>query len=349
VTTIDVKNEDRSAREVLAWSRTTVEPTLRAAVDTLPSSMRRITGYHFGWWNEHDQPEQTPQATGGKAIRPTLVLLSAQAVGGVPAAAVPAAAAVELVHNFSLLHDDVLDGDLTRRHRPTAWSVFGLNAAILAGDALLTLAFDVLAGSGHPAATDGIQMLSATVQDLVDGQHADLAFEQRVQVEVAECLSMVAGKTGALMACACAMGASFGGGSQDQVQYLGGFGKHLGLAFQHVDDLLGIWGDFAVTGKPVYSDLRSRKKSLPVVAALTSGTPAGSELAELYHRDQPLSDSDLVHAAELIDIAGGRTWSHAQVDDLLARAMRELQSASPAPRAARELDALAQLATHRDN
>ncbi|MGH3856670.1 MAG: family 2 encapsulin nanocompartment cargo protein polyprenyl transferase [Pseudonocardiaceae bacterium] len=358
MSTIDVKTEGRSAREVLTWSRTTVEPALRAAVDTLPASMRRIAGYHFGWWKEDGQPYQAPKEgpekgtekrAGGKAIRPTLALLSAQAVGGVPAAAVPAAVAVELVHNFSLLHDDVLDGDLTRRHRPTAWSVFGLNAAILAGDALLTLAVDVLAASGHPAATDGIRMLSATVQDLIDGQSTDLAFEQRARVELAECLSMVGKKTGSLIGCACAMGASFGGGSPARVERLCGFGARLGLAFQHVDDLLGIWGDPAVTGKPVYSDLRSRKKSLPVVAALTSATPAGPELAELYQREEPLSDTDLVHAAALIDIAGGRAWSQSQVDDLLAQAMRDLESANPTPRAARELGALAQLTTHRDN
>ncbi len=346
MTTVDVRAEGRSAREVLAWSRDLVEPALRSAVDTLPSSMLHIAGYHFGWWDEHGRPVQV---NGGKAIRPALALLSAQAVGGTVVAAVPAAAAVELVHNFSLVHDDVLDGDVTRRHRPTAWSVFGLNEAILAGDSLLTLALGLLAASGHPAATGGIRMLAATVQDLVEGQSADLAFEQRFQVEPAECLSMVGKKTGALIACACAMGALFGGGSPDQVQYLCGFGKHLGLAFQHMDDLLGIWGDPAVTGKPVYSDLRSRKKSLPVVAALSSDTPAGHELAALYHREAPLSETDLVHAAELIDIAGGRAWSRAQVDDLLVQAMRDLESASPTPRAARELGALAQLATHRDS
>jgi geranylgeranyl diphosphate synthase type I len=351
VTTSDVMTEGRSADEVLAWSRTAVEPALRAAVDTLPSSTRRIAGYHFGWWNEHGQPDHAPgvKATGGKAIRPALVLLSAQAVGGVPAVAMPAAVAVELVHNFSLMHDDVIDGDVTRRHRPTVWSVFGLNAAILAGDALLTLALDVLATSGHPAATDGTRMLSAAVQDLVEGQSMDLDFEQRTQVEMAECQRMAEGKTGALLRCACAVGALLGGGSPEQVQQLRSFGAHLGLAFQHVDDLLGIWGDPVMTGKPVYSDLGSRKKSLPVVAALTSGTPAGHELAALYHHEQPLSDNDLVHAAELIDLAGGRAWSQTQIDDLLAQAMRDLQSASPTPRAARELGALARLATHRDN
>jgi geranylgeranyl diphosphate synthase type I len=154
MSTAGVTVEGRSAREVLAGSRIIVEPALRAAIDTLPCAMRRVAGYHFGWWDEHGQRESAcdGHAKGGKAIRPALVLLSAQAVGAELGVAVSGAVAVELVHNFSLLHDDVMDGDLTRRHRRTAWNVFGVNAAILAGDALLTLAVDVLAASGHPAA-----------------------------------------------------------------------------------------------------------------------------------------------------------------------------------------------------
>lgn len=350
MTTLGLRTGDRSAHEMLAWARATVEPALRAAVDTLPASMHRAAGYHFGWCDEQARPHQGRDDAGsGKAFRPALALLSAQAVGGVAAVAVPAAAAVELVHNFSLMHDDVLDGDLTRRHRRTAWSVFGPHAAILTGDALLALALDLLATSGHPTAVDGMRMLSAAVRDLVDGQSADLAFEQRDQIEPAECLNMVGHKTGALIACSCALGALFGGGDPDQIRGLRGFGQHLGMAFQHVDDLLGIWGDPAVTGKPVYSDLRSRKKSLPVVAALNSDTPAGPELAALYRRTAPLSDTDLVRAADLVDIAGGRAWSQAQVHVLLVQAMRELESANPTARAARELGALASLATHRDS
>ncbi len=337
---------ERSARAALAWSSDNVTPALRVAVDTLPASMRRIAGYHFGWWDEHGHPAS---ADGGKAIRPTLVLVTAKATGGIPATAVPAAVAVELVHNFSLLHDDVMDGDVTRRHRPTAWTVFGSNAAILVGDALLTLAFDVLASSGHSAADAGMRMLSAAVLDLVHGQSADLAFEQRAHVDLSECVSMNQAKTAALLGCTCAVGALFGGGNPEQIELLRSFGEHLGLAFQHVDDLLGIWGDPILTGKPVYSDLRNRKKSLPVVAALTSGAPAGRELAALYHRDQPLSDAELVHAAELIDMAGGRAWSQAQADDLLAGALRQLRLAGPTAQAAAELSALARLATHRDH
>jgi geranylgeranyl diphosphate synthase type I len=159
---------------------------------------------------------------------------------------------------------------------------------------------------------------------------------------------MAEGKTGALLGASCALGALFGGGTAEQVDRLGAFGRDLGLAFQHVDDLLGIWGDSSVTGKPVYSDLRNRKKSLPVVAALTSGTAAGNELSAFYRTSRELSDTELVRAAELIDVSGGRAWSQAQADELLERALRCLASAASAPRAATELGVLAKLATRRD-
>jgi geranylgeranyl diphosphate synthase type I len=345
VTTLDVMAEGRPASEVLTWSRGLVDPPLRSAVDELPSATRHIAGYHFGWWDAHGRPTR---GNGGKAIRAALVLLSAAVVGGTVASALPAAVALELVHNHSLLHDDVIDADLARRHRPTAWRAFGVSSAILAGDALLALAFQVLAAGGHPAATDATRMLSAAVQDLLDGQCADVSFEHRSGVSPAECVHMAERKTAALLGCACRVGATLGGGNRAQVASLHSFGLHLGLAFQHVDDLLGIWGDPAVTGKPAYSDLRRHKKSLPVVAALASQTPAGRELADLYLRDSPLSGTDLAHAAGLIDTAGGRGWSRSQADELLARALAELPSASPAPQAAGELGALALLVTRRD-
>jgi geranylgeranyl diphosphate synthase type I len=344
--TMEDVTEGRSVPEVLAWSRTLVEPALRAAVDTLPTSIRRVAGYHFGWWDENGRPAGV---AGGKALRPTLALLTCMAVGGDPTTAVPAAVAVELVHNFSLLHDDVMDGDVTRRHRPTVWCAFSTSAAILVGDALLTLAFDVLAASRHPVAGTGVRMLSTAVQDLVDGQCADISFEERADVGLSEALSMAENKSGALLGCASALGASFGGGGPEQIAHLHGFGERLGLAFQVIDDLLGIWGDPEMTGKPVHSDLHSRKKSLPVVAALTSGTPAGQELAALYLRGEPLSGLELSHTAELIDSAGGRSWSRTQADSLLAEALGHLRAAKPVPRTAGELRALAGLITRRDH
>lgn len=325
-----------------------MDPALRAAVDRLPESVGRIADYHFGWRDEHGTPIDGC-GTSGKSIRPALVLLAAKAVGGTPEQALPAACAAELVHNFSLLHDDVMDRDLTRRHRPTSWTVFGSSAAILAGDALLTLAFHVLADAERSEVATGMRTLSPVLYDLVDGQCADIAFEERADVDLAECVRMATGKTGALLGGACSLGAVFGGGEPAQVDRLREFGGHVGLAFQFVDDLLGIWGDPDVTGKAVYSDLANRKKSLPVVAALTSGTPAGDELADLYFGDGELTGDDLVRAAALIESAGGRAWAEQQSGTHLELALSCLRDAGLDERGAAELGMLARLAVHRDH
>ena len=338
--TANVAVEGRSASQVLAWSRTLFASALRDAVGSLPDSMGQIAGYHLGWLDARGNPAESD---GGKAIRPALALLSAEAVGGAPEDAVPAAVAVELVHNFSLLHDDVIDGDETRRHRPTAWRVFGLANAILAGDALLTLAFEVLADSTPSVAGDPTRTLCATVQALIDGQHADLAFETRTDVHLGECERMAANKTGALLRCACTLGAMAGSGTAEQVDLLGQFGAALGLAFQLVDDVQGIWGDPAKTGKPARSDLGNRKKTLPVVAALESGTAAADDLAAWYRRDSAPTAADLVRAAELVNDAGGRQWCQAQLEGLHGEALAHLRSAGPPTRASAELAALAEL------
>ncbi|MBA8951105.1 family 2 encapsulin nanocompartment cargo protein polyprenyl transferase [Actinomadura namibiensis] len=336
----------RSAAETLVWSRGLLDPALREVVAELPPVMRRIAAYHFGWRDEEDRPAR---GGAGKAIRPALTLLCAEAVGGTAADALPAAVAVELAHNFSLLHDDVMDGDLTRRHRATAWSVFGANAAILAGDALLAAAFEVVAAAPGPAARGAVGVLSRAMLELVEGQSADMAFEERADVALAECLAMASGKTAALMGASCALGGMFGGATRERVERLRAFGEGLGLAFQLVDDLLGVWGDPAVTGKPVYSDLRNRKKSLPVVAALASGTDAGRELRTLYLAKEPLGDAELARAARLVEDAGGRAWASRRADELMTGALAELAMAAPEPPAHRELDAVARLVTRRDH
>jgi geranylgeranyl diphosphate synthase type I len=158
---------------------------------------------------------------------------------------------------------------------------------------------------------------------------------------------MAAGKTAALIGCSCALGALFGGGDDARVRGLRAFGEHVGLAYQHVDDLLGIWGDARLTGKPAYSDLRNRKKSLPVVYALASGTSAGQALATLYRRPGEPTESDLRRMALLVEAAGGRAWCQAEADRLLDQALTELLSVDQGP-AATELEALAHLLTRLD-
>lgn len=336
---------DTPAHMLLDWSRETVEPALRAAVDTLPEDIRHIAQYHFGWVDENGQPAR---AGWGKALRPALALLTAKAVGASPERAVPAAVAVELVHDFSLVHDDIMDGDATRRHRPTAWNVFGVSSAILVGDALVTLSSDVLAGSEDPAALSGIRRLNTAVQDLIRGQLMDIAFEQRSDVSVAECQRMAGAKTGALLSVACELGAMFGGGGPEQTKHLRAFGECLGLAFQHTDDLLGIWGDPETTGKSAYSDLRSRKKTLPIVSAMNSDTMYGRDLIARYQLEAPRDEAELSETARLVDAAGGRAWSTQQADQWLTEALGNLDGVTTADGAS-ALTAIAHLATHRDS
>ncbi|MEZ7003931.1 family 2 encapsulin nanocompartment cargo protein polyprenyl transferase [Streptomyces sp. AD55] len=340
--------EGQEAPALLRRSRESVDPELRSALGSLPPAMRRVAQYHFGWRHA----DGTPAAgNAGKAIRPALVLASAAALGGpgARAAAVRAAAAVELVHNFTLLHDDVMDRDTTRRHRPTAWTVFGDADAILAGDALQALALRLIAGDPHPASGAAAARLADCVVELCEGQHADTAMERRAPHEVTldETLAMAEAKTGALLGCACALGALYAGASEEDVEALDAFGRQAGLAFQLIDDVIGIWGDPGHTGKPAGADLAARKKSLPVVAALSSGTPEGAALATLYAVPYEEGREDLGHTALTVERAGGRDWAQAQAADRMARAVQELARAVPAPDAAEGLLALAEYVTRR--
>ncbi|WP_194827357.1 family 2 encapsulin nanocompartment cargo protein polyprenyl transferase [Nocardia sp. XZ_19_231] len=340
-----VSPSPRTAADILDQCREACSATLHATVQMMPATVRTIVGYHFGWWDPTGRPEKHD---GGKAIRPALVLSAARLTGGDVAAAVRAAVAVELVHNFSLLHDDVMDRDTTRRHRPTAWTAFGIGPAILAGDALVAQAYSLLAAEPHSPIVEATNLMSRSVLHLVEGQCADLGFERRTDVEVDECLTMVDQKTGALFGCSAALGGLFGNADSGELLHLQEFGRRLGRAFQHTDDLLGIWGDPHVTGKSVFSDLRSRKKSLPVVFALRSNTPEAGALADLYLREKPLDDSELVRAAELIEAAGGREWSRLQARQLYEEAMSTISQVGSDAGALADLDLLAALAADRD-
>ncbi|MFD7835784.1 family 2 encapsulin nanocompartment cargo protein polyprenyl transferase [Streptomyces sp. NPDC059761] len=339
--------EGHEAAALLERTRETVNPELRRTVESLPGSMRRVAMYHFGW----EQADGTPAAgNAGKAIRPALVLAAARALQGgrdekEAEGAVRAAVAVELAHNFTLLHDDVIDKDTKRRGRPTAWTVFGVPDAIITGDAMMALALRLLAEDPHPASAAASARLATCVIELCAGQQADCAFEQRPYVSLDECLTMATAKTGALLGCACALGALYAGAGPDEVDAMDAFGREAGLAFQLIDDLIGIWGDPGHTGKPAGADLIARKKSLPVVAALTSGTTAGEELAALYAG--PMTADDVRRAAEAVDRAGGRDWAQAHAADRMGRAVQLLSRAVPDLAAAGGLLALAEFVTRR--
>jgi geranylgeranyl diphosphate synthase type I len=167
------------------------------------------------------------------------------------------------------------------------------------------------------------------------------------EVTLPEVLAMSEAKTGALLGCACALGALYAGAGEEEVEALDAFGREAGLAFQLIDDVIGIWGDPSRTGKPAGADLIARKKSLPVVAALASGTPEADELAALY--GEPYEEGELERTALVVERAGGRDWAQVQAADRMARAMHELSRAVPDPEAAGGLLALAEFVTRRSS
>jgi len=341
---MSAQTDDVSAEDGLARIRGLVQPVLRDVLDRLDADTREVCGYHLGFWDA----DGTPGHGAGKGVRPALAVLSARAAGGSAELGVPAAVACELIHNFSLLHDDIMDRDTERRHRPTAWAQYGESRAILAGDALQALACELLAEAPSPTSAWAVRCLNAATRRLIAGQAADLAFETRDDVTLDECLEMAAGKTGALMACSASLGAVLADAPSELAMGLTDFGAHIGLAFQLVDDLLGIWGQPERTGKPVLSDLRSRKKSVPVVAAFDAGGPAAEELRALYALPRELTADELERAAALVTEAGGREWAESAADRELAAALASLEPLDMPPDVRAAFVALARQLSTRD-
>jgi geranylgeranyl diphosphate synthase type I len=327
----------RTLPAALLRARELLDPELRARVDHLPPEIGRVVGYHLGFADADGRPAN---GDGGKAVRPALALLSAEAVGAPARVALPGALAIELIHNFSLLHDDVVDHDLERRHRPTAWALFGLGQAIVGGDALVIEAVTALLEEPAPEWHRATSSLIGATARMITGQARDLSFASRLDVSVDECLAMCADKTGALLSCASSIGAILAGAEQGAVAALAEFGLHLGMAFQAVDDLLGIWGRPEATGKPAAGDLREHKKTIPVVIALSSAGPDRDRLEALLS-DGGLTEETVAVAADLVERCGGRSGCLQEADRQLDLALGCLHRA-PLDSAAR--DQLAEVA-----
>jgi geranylgeranyl diphosphate synthase, type I len=312
---------------------------MRRVVGGAPDALFGWMRYHLGWEDRDGRPAG---ASPGKMMRPVGAMLAAELVGGEAARVAPAAAAIELVHNFSLLHDDVEDRSEFRRGRANLWTFAGVAQAINTGDGMFTLAR--LAGhrlldAGHPA-----EKVLATLYEideacirLVHGQYLDISFEERQDVALDEYLAMASGKTAAMFAAPFAVGALLGSAPAGTVDALRRYGRHVGLAFQMVDDVLGIWGDPALTGKPVRDDLTSRKMTYPVIVALAA---EGNDDFRRMYAQSPSPSDDLDAMAEAIERSGARARTEA-----MARA--EEQAAMEAARdAGLDEEALALLAEY---
>jgi geranylgeranyl diphosphate synthase type I len=293
------------------------------------AELHEMTAHHFGW-HEDGRP--------GKGVRPLLCLLANSAAGGDWENAVPAASGIELIHNFSLIHDDIEDGSDLRRHRPTVWKLWGMPQALNAGDALYALAR--LSGYrllelGHEASIvlRVQQLLDETCLDLTRGQYLDLSFDIDEPGVLDRYLEMIQKKTATLVAASAAVGAICARADEDTINAYHSFGHHLGLAFQILDDVLGTWGSEGSMGKPVGADVETRKPSYPPLYALEASPDFGS-----IWRDLEASNEEVMAA---LDPSGAQNAAQRAATEQTGLAFDSLAAADPAEPAASELRAMA--------
>jgi len=335
------------ALEALARYREALVAELRSAVEERQGPSFALIRYHLGWEDEGGSPID---ARGGKLLRPSLCLLVCEALGGDWQAALPAAVAIELLHNFTLVHDDVEDASPERHGRPTLWKLHGEARAINAGDGMFALAHATLLRlSDRGVAADRVVAAARVLDEaslrLCEGQHLDLTYAERDAITEREYLDMIEGKTAALLAAACAIGALLAGGGAAAVRALHEFGRRLGLAFQVRDDVLGIWGDATETGKPVGGDLLERKQSYPVVVALErSGARRAALLQALSNA---ASGEGVAPACALLEELGARGAAEREAIDHAESAIASLAGVALDADRRRGLEALARFAASR--
>jgi geranylgeranyl diphosphate synthase type I len=321
-----------------------IEKDLKNAVQpiepVLYPELARMIHHHMGWLEDAQ--------SGGKRIRPLITLLCCAGAGGEWKNALPAASAIELIHSFTLIHDDIEDHSETRRGRATLWKLWGIPQAINTGDSLFTISRLtthrlIESGIGPDKVLEVQRILDQACLRLTQGQFLDLSFEARERVAIEDYLEMIEGKTSALLAASSTIGAHLAGAPRSTIDKYRAFGYHLGLAFQAQDDILGIWGDPEQTGKPASDDLRQRKKTLPTLYAIESSPP----FADLFSKNaDQVTIQDLHEALNQVDaLEYARVFSQHQTE----LALKALEEADPMETAGKELENIARRLTNRQS
>jgi geranylgeranyl diphosphate synthase, type I len=327
-------------------------PALEAEMRTVlqangdqPDLFYGMMHYHMGWVDEQLKPATI---NSGKRIRPILCLLTCAAAGGEWQQAVPAAAAIELLHNFSLIHDDIEDASPTRRGRPTLWQLWGIEQAINSGDAMFALAhlaLNRLLERGVPAAAvvTALRRFDETCVALTIGQHHDMDFEKRAEVTVADYLAMIEGKTAVLLSLCTELGALIAGRDAATTAHYATFGRDLGLAFQVKDDILGIWGDETRTGKSAATDIVTKKKTLPVLYGLGQ-----SETLRRLYAEAEVDEAFVTAVVTHLNESGAYDFATEKAGHYSQNALSHLEAAEPAGPAYTALHQLTTMLLQRD-
>lgn len=330
--------------------RADIGNALRAALDN-DDPVYNLLRYYMGWV---DPEGNATSGTEGKYLRPTLCLFSCEAVGGARGMGMPAAAAMELIHNFSLIHDDIQDGDETRHHRKTLWAIWGIPKALVAGNVLRIVAdstLDDLQTAGVPSsrALPVIEQLTQAYLEMIEGQYLDISFEGQSEVGLKQYLDMIARKTGALIRCSFTMGALIGSRERDVADAFRESGRALGFLFQVRDDILGIWGDEESTGKPVGADIRRKKNAFPAVYAMSQAQGEDKRhLLGIYCKSE-LSDADVEDVLHIMDALNVREHAHALAVEEAEVAMDALAAVEMDFSARREYENLLEFLLHREH
>ena len=316
---------------------TELQRTVALLDDPRTRPFQEMLTYHMGWSGTGAGPEAT-----GKRIRPLLALLTCAACGSDWQPALPAAISIELIHNFSLVHDDIQDGSDLRRGRLTVWKKWGMPQAINAGDALFILAHLALNEIDKDFPRQTVQQVYTVVNKaclaLSSGQFLDISYEQMADLTSEDYWRMISGKTAALLSACAQLGAILGEADEAAQESYRSFGHYLGLAFQVQDDYLGIWGDSALTGKSTESDLVAGKKSLPVLYGLSKNGQFAKRWTEGHiHAEEagPLS--------ELLAVEGVKMSTQNTVDQMTDLALQSLRAAEPSGDAGEALYELANM------
>lgn len=325
-----------------------IEAEMRLVLEVDTSASDRFWGmmhYHMGWAEASLEPANHKS---GKRIRPLICLLTCMASGGDWQQAIPAAAALEILHNFTLIHDDIQDKSPTRRGRTTLWKIWGPEQAINSGDAMFALAHLAMArlldrGVPAPIVVQALRRLDETCIELTRGQYNDMRFEQEETVSVDEYLAMINGKTAALLSLSTELGALIAGNDDETVAHYADFGRELGLAFQVRDDILGIWGDEELIGKSAATDIATRKKSLPVLYGLEQS----EELRELYGRAEN-GDNFVEEAIRLLDEVDARQFTNNYEKSYSHSALNHLEAVNPTGPGAEAIYQLVSLLLNRE-
>ncbi|MQF82800.1 polyprenyl synthetase family protein [SAR202 cluster bacterium AD-802-E10_MRT_200m] len=324
---------------------------LRDALTQGNSDLLRMLHYHMGWVNREGLPTK---GISGKGLRPALCLFTCHAVGGSLIQAMPAAVALELIHNFSLIHDDIQDGDRERHSRETLWAVWGQGKALIAGNAMRTIADlsllrfeqDVINVEKNVGA---LVILTGRYLEMIEGQYLDLSFESRLDVLPEEYLGMIGKKTAALLEASMHIGAYCATDNPDQLGALRRCGYNLGLAFQIRDDYLGVWGDETTIGKPVGTDVARKKKSLPISYTFnTAKSTPRIRLEKLYHQER-LSPDSVAEVLDIMEDLGAKEYTQKLAEEQRVMAINWAKKANLPEWAQKELEDLADFIVNRRN